>query len=134
MDARRALYTEASQLNLEVPDLFSEGGDWFLLYSDQRDKSWQVRYLTATDSTGPHAYGPYDALDGRAFYAGKSAGMGKERLLFGWVAHKGLRKDAMSFVWAATSSPMRCGVPMTARWPSACPAALPASSIPHGPN
>lgn len=50
VDARRALYSEASQLNLEVPDLFSEGGDWFLLYFDQRDNSRQVRYLTATDA------------------------------------------------------------------------------------
>jgi len=97
--AAEPLYTEQSPLNLEVPDLFTEGGDWFLLYSDQRDASRQVRYLTATDSAGPYAYGPYDALDGRGFYAGKSAGAGEERLLFGWVAHKSLRKDAMNFVW-----------------------------------
>jgi hypothetical protein len=97
--AAEPLYTEDSPLNLEVPDLFAEGGDWFLIYSDQRDSSRQVRYLTAIDSTGPYAYGPYDALDGRGFYAGKSAGTGEDRLLFGWVAHKSLRKDAMNFVW-----------------------------------
>lgn len=93
------LYSEDSPLNLEVPDLFTEGDDWFLLYSDQRDASRQVRYLTAKDSAGPYAYGPYDALDGRGFYAGKSAGTGDDRLLFGWVAHKNLRKDAMNLVW-----------------------------------
>jgi hypothetical protein len=93
------IYTEVSPLNLEVPDLFEESGDWFLLYSDQRGESRQVRYLTAGNSGGPYAYGPYDALDGRAFYAGKSAGTGDQRLLFGWVAHKNLRKDAMDFVW-----------------------------------
>ncbi|UYN98954.1 MAG: hypothetical protein KIT02_13585 [Devosia sp.] len=93
------LYVEASPLNLEVPDLFSEGDYWFLLYSDQREEARQVRYLTAAQSGGPYAYGPYDALDGRAFYAGKSAGAGEQRLLFGWVAHKSLRKDAMSLVW-----------------------------------
>ncbi len=97
--ADKPLYAEESALNLEVPDLFREGDDWFLLYSDQRDASRQVRYLTAASSAGPYAYGPYDALDGRGFYAGKSAGTGDERLLFGWVAHKNLRKDAMSFVW-----------------------------------
>lgn len=97
--AAEPLYTEDSPLNLEVPDLFAEDGDWFLIYSDQRDSSRQVRYLTAADSGGPYAYGPYDALDGRGFYAGKSAGTGEDRLLFGWVAHKNLRKDAMSFVW-----------------------------------
>lgn len=93
------LYTEESPLNLEVPDLFSEGDDWFLLYSDQRDNSRQVRYLSAGESAGPYRYGAYDALDGRGFYAGKSAGTGEERLLFGWVAHKNLRKDAMNLVW-----------------------------------
>jgi hypothetical protein len=97
--AAEPLYTEQSSLNLEVPDLFTEGGDWFLIYSDQRDASRQVRYLAAADSTGPYQYGPYDALDGRGFYAGKSAGTGDDRLLFGWVAHKSLRKDAMNFVW-----------------------------------
>lgn len=97
--AAEPLYTEESPLNLEVPDLFSEGDDWFLLYSDQRDNSRQVRYMSAADSIGPYAYGPYDALDGRGFYAGKSAGTGDERLLFGWVAHKKLRKDAMNLVW-----------------------------------
>lgn len=93
------LYTEASPLNLEVPDLFAEGDNWYLLYSDQRDESRQVRYLTAAKSAGPYAYGPYDALDGRGFYAGKSAGTGKDRLLFGWVAHKRLGMDAMDFAW-----------------------------------
>lgn len=93
------LYTEASPLNLEVPDLFSESDQWFLLYSDQRDAARQVRYLTADSSEGPYSYGAYDALDGSAFYAGKSAGEGDERLLFGWIAHKGLRKDAMKLVW-----------------------------------
>lgn len=93
------LYSEASDLNQEVPDLFPAGDDWFLLYSDQRGNSRQVRYLTAAGSDGPYAYGPYDALDGKGFYAGKSAGSEHERLLFGWVPHKQLRKDAMDFVW-----------------------------------
>lgn len=97
--AAEPLHTEQSPLNLEVPDLFTESEDWYLIYSDQRDASRQVRYLTATGSRGPYAYGPYDALDGRGFYAGKSAGTGEDRLLFGWVAHKQLRKDAMSFAW-----------------------------------
>lgn len=97
--ADEPLHAEESALNLEVPDLFSEGGDWYLLYSDQRAEARQVRYLTAPDSTGPYTYGAYDALDGRGFYAGKSAGTRAERLLFGWVAHKNLRKDAMDFGW-----------------------------------
>ena len=97
--ASAPLYNEVSDLNLEVPDLFPDGNDWFLLYSDQRGNSRQVRYLSAASSEGPYAYGPFDALDGKGFYAGKSAGGEDERLLFGWVPHKQLRKDAMDFVW-----------------------------------
>lgn len=93
------IYTETSPLNLEVPDLFTEGGAWYLLYSDQRDQSRQVRYLTSAHSPGPYAYPRHDALDGRAFYAGKSAGTGQDRLLFGWLAHKRLHEDANSFDW-----------------------------------
>jgi hypothetical protein len=96
--ATSPLYVEPSPLNLEVPDLFQMGGDWFLVYSDQRDNR-QVRYLTAAQSTGPYANGAFDALDGRAFYAGKTAGTEDERLLFGWVPHKQLRKDSMPFAW-----------------------------------
>lgn len=93
------LYTETSPLNLEVPDLFTEGGDWFLLYSDQRDAARQVRYLRAAKSRGPYQYGPYDALDGRAFYAGKSAGSGEKRLLFGWLAHREGKRDDGALIW-----------------------------------
>lgn len=93
------LYTEESPLNLEVPDLFTEGGDWFLLYSDQRDAARQVRYLRAGNSRGPYRYGPYDSLDGRAFYAGKSAGTGNDRLLFGWLAHRKGKRDDGAFIW-----------------------------------
>ena len=93
------LYAEASSLNLEVPDLFREGPDWFLLYSDQRDASRQTRYLKAATSAGPYAYGAFDALDGRGFYAGKTAGTGANRLLFGWVAHRRGRRDDAEFEW-----------------------------------
>lgn len=93
------LYAEASPLNLEVPDMFREEGEWFLLYSDQRDASRQTRYLKAALSAGPYAYAPYDALDGRGFYAGKTAGTGANRLLFGWIAHRRGRSDDAEFEW-----------------------------------
>lgn len=97
--AAAPLYAESSPLNLEVPDLFREGPDWFLLYSDQRDASRQTRYLKAALSAGPYAYGAYDALDGRGFYAGKTAGIGASRLLFGWVAHRRGQRDDGELDW-----------------------------------
>ncbi|HEY0622496.1 hypothetical protein [Sphingomonas sp.] len=93
------LYAEPSPLNLEVPDLFREGPDWFLLYSDQRDASRQTRYLRAATSAGPYAYGAFDALDGRGFYAGKTAGAGPNRLLFGWIAHRRDKRDDAELEW-----------------------------------
>lgn len=93
------LYEENSPLNLEVPDLFNEGDGWYLLYSDQRSQSRQLRYLRAAHSAGAYGHPLWDALDGRAFYAGKSAGGGDARLLFGWVAHKRQRDDKAEFDW-----------------------------------
>lgn len=97
--ARPPLYEENSPLNLEVPDLFAEGDAWYLLYSDQREQYRQVRYLRASTSPGPYKAPRWDALDGKAFYAGKSAGSGDDRLLFGWVAHKTKRDDRTEFDW-----------------------------------
>jgi beta-fructofuranosidase len=93
------LYTEASPLNLEVPDVFREGPDWFLIFSDQRDASRQTRYLRAASSRGTYSYGSFDALDGRGFYAGKTAGNGPNRLLFGWVASRRDRRDDTELLW-----------------------------------
>lgn len=97
--AAAPLYSERSPLNLEVPDLFSEGDDWFIVFSDQREEFRLVRYLTAAQSDGKYEYGRFNGLDGRAFYAGRTAGTGRERLLFGWVAHKELHKDSRELVW-----------------------------------
>jgi hypothetical protein len=93
------LYTEISPLNLEVPDFFQERRSWFLLFSDQRGSSRQTRYLRSTTATGPFTYGVFDALDGRGFYAGKTAGQGAHRLLFGWVASRRDKRDDTELVW-----------------------------------
>ncbi|WP_343685113.1 hypothetical protein [Asticcacaulis sp.] len=97
--AEAPLYSEDSPLNLEVPDLFKQCGRWNLIYSDQRSTSRQVRVLNADQSTGPYAYRAFDALDGKAFYAGKTAGTNDNRLLFGWLAHKRNKTDAGTFDW-----------------------------------
>ena len=92
------LYQETSDLNLEVPDLLMLDDHPFLLYSDQRDASRQVRHLVA-DGAGGWEYPDYDALDGRGYYAGRSAGPNDEKLLFGWVPHKLGKADSGLFRW-----------------------------------
>lgn len=91
------LYLEDSALNLEVPDYFSLDGTPFIVYSDQRDESRQVKYLQQVD--GVWTKPDFDAVDGRAFYAARTAGSGDERLLFGWVAHTEGRMDGNKYDW-----------------------------------
>jgi len=95
--AAAPLYTETSPLNLEVADYFALAQTPFIVYSDQRDNSRQVKYLQKTGS----AWGKpvYEALDGKAFYAARTAGYDDERLLFGWIAHKQGRSDTGASTW-----------------------------------
>lgn len=95
--AEAPLYTETSPLNLEVADYFSLAQTPFVVYSDQRDASRQVKYLSNQSNTWVKP--AYDALDGKAFYAARTAGTDAERLLFGWVSHKIGRSDAGALTW-----------------------------------
>jgi sucrose-6-phosphate hydrolase SacC (GH32 family) len=86
--AQAPLYSEASPLNLEVPEFLLLESEGYLIYSDQRDESRQVRHLVHNAGTDAWEYPEYDALDGHAFYAARSAGPDSDRVLFGWVPHK----------------------------------------------
>lgn len=96
--AEAPLYQEDSNLNLEVPDLLQLAGDEYLIYSDQRDDSRQVRHLVS-DGSGGWEYPAFDALDGRGYYAGRSAGPENSKLLFGWVPHKSGTVDSGRSRW-----------------------------------
>lgn len=91
------LYSEDSPLNLEVTDYFELNQIPFIVYSDQRDASRQVKYLTLNGSTWGKPV--YDALDGKSFYAARTAGDTNERLLFGWVPHTEGRNDGATPMW-----------------------------------
>lgn len=91
------LYLEESALNLEVPDYFTIDDTPFMVYSDQRDQSRQVKYLQQVD--GVWTKPDFDAIDGRAFYAARTAGTSDERLLFGWVPHTEGRMDGNKYDW-----------------------------------
>jgi sucrose-6-phosphate hydrolase SacC (GH32 family) len=95
--AAAPLYTEVSPLNLEVADFFSLDTTPFIIYSDQRDSSRQVKYLRENASVWEKPAN--DALDGKAFYAARTAGNQDERLLFGWVSHKQGRSDTGVSIW-----------------------------------
>ncbi|MER2493253.1 hypothetical protein ABS311_15345, partial [Catenovulum sediminis] len=95
--AQPPLYAETSPLNLEVPEYFEFADTPFVVYSDQRNESPVVKYLIKQNNqwVKPNL----DALDGRYFYAARSAGPESERLLFGWVPHTDGRNDGAAAQW-----------------------------------
>ena len=81
---------------LECPDIFQMGNYWYLVYSESFKASWsrKVKYMMADSwenlkkcfDEGPKwpADGREGVLDTRAFYAGKTASNGTDRLIWGW--------------------------------------------------
>ena len=90
--AQTPLYTETSSLNLEVADFIQLDGHEFIVYSDQRDEEHTVKYLV--QENGVWVKPTMDSLDGRRFYAAKSAGSNTEKLLLAWVAGNDGRSDS----------------------------------------
>ena len=68
----------------ECPDVFHWGEWWYLVYSANA----KTVYRRARDLAGPWWSAPMEAFDDRFFYAAKSAGDERRRLLFGWLAVK----------------------------------------------
>ena len=98
------IYAPMSQYMLECPDLFQIGDTWYLTYS------WDcVTYY----AIGESANGPFKApldniLDGKGlmdgngfvFYAAKTAQMGNDTYLCGWLGRAGLSSDSGVYQWA----------------------------------
>lgn len=82
----------------ECPDLFRMGDWWYLVYSEQHDAVRRVQYFKGRSLDELRACTANDAgiwpddhegfLDGRGFYAGKTASDGENRYIWGWCASK----------------------------------------------
>lgn len=78
----------------ECPDVFKMGDWWYLVYSDKTSFMRMVQYFKASTLEGLKSCTAGDAglwpdwregkLDGRAFYAGKTASDGTNRYIWGW--------------------------------------------------
>lgn len=68
---------------LECPDVFRMGDWWYLVYSTYTDR-FATHYRMSRSASGPWLAPAEDTLDGRAFYAAKTASDGQHRYLFGW--------------------------------------------------
>ena len=82
----------------ECPDLFRIGDWWYLLYSTFSE-STVTHYRMSRSLDGPWLAPADDVLDARAFYAAKTAGDGRDRYLFGWLATREGETDEGRWQW-----------------------------------
>lgn len=85
----------------ECPDIVRWGDWWYLFYSEFSD-SFATRYRMARSPLGPWLAPPRDTVDGRSFYAAKSAERHGRRFLFGWIATRAGAVDDGAWEWAGT--------------------------------
>lgn len=87
----------------ECPDVFAWGEWWYLVYSEFSE-SFTTRYRMAKSPNGPWTAPEHDSIDGRAFYASKTAERDGRRFFFGWIASKEENRDKGAWQWAGTMS------------------------------
>lgn len=87
----------------ECPEVFEWNGWWYLVYSEFSE-SFTTRYRVSRSVHGPWTVPADDALDGRAYYAAKSAARDGRRFFFGWIASREGGVDDGAWQWAGTLS------------------------------
>ncbi len=80
------------------PDLFRVGDWWYLVYSVSRE--WiATHYRMARSLAGPWLSADDAMFDGLAYGAGKTAGDGSRRYLFGWLPTREGETDDGEWLW-----------------------------------
>ncbi|MBT2512853.1 GH32 C-terminal domain-containing protein [Arthrobacter sp. ISL-30] len=87
----------------ECPDVFAWGDWWYMVYSEFSE-SFTTRYRMSKSPNGPWIVPDLDSIDGRAFYASKTAERDGRRFFFGWIASKEDNRDDGAWQWAGTMS------------------------------
>jgi len=87
----------------ECPDVFKWGDWWYMVYSEFSE-NFTTRYRMARTLDGPWTVPEYDSIDGRAYYASKTAELDGRRFFFGWIASKEDSRDDGAWQWAGTMS------------------------------
>jgi beta-fructofuranosidase len=82
----------------DCADLFRMGDWWYLFFSEYSEQT-VTRYRRARSLAGPWLTPAIDTCDGRALYAGKTAGDGANRYLFGWIPTREGSKDYRPWQW-----------------------------------
>jgi beta-fructofuranosidase len=96
----KPFYEDKTTFITECPDVFTMGDYQYLIYSniDDRMVHYKYRLLTANTWITP----VNSALDGIAFYAGKTVTDGTNRYITGWCPTKSKNSDAAIFDWAGS--------------------------------
>lgn len=84
-EARAPFWAPHLGRHLECPDLFYWNGWWYLLFSGAHDSTHGTLYRKSRSLCGPWETPRVETFDGPFFYAGKTAGDGRRRMLFGWL-------------------------------------------------
>lgn len=83
----------------ECPEIFRMGDWWYLIYSSFSER-FATHYRMSRNLHGPWIVPEDDTIDGRAFYAGKTASDGAKRYIFGWIPTKKEENDFGVYEWA----------------------------------
>lgn len=97
------LWDPRRYITQECPEVFEWGGWWYLVYSEFSDR-FVTRYRMARGPEGPWLAPDHDTLDGRAWYAAKSAARDGRRFFFGWIASRAGGTDDGAWEWAGDLS------------------------------
>ena len=87
----------------ECPEVFEWNGWWYLVFSEFSD-AFTTRYRMSRSLHGPWVVPSHDSIDGRAFYAAKTAEREGRRFFFGWIATREDERDSGAWQWAGTLS------------------------------
>ncbi|MGO2663099.1 GH32 C-terminal domain-containing protein [Mycetocola reblochoni] len=98
-----AFWAPHRALAYECPEVFQWGEWWHLVVSEFTD-AFTTRYRMSRSLDGPWIVPEHDSLDGRAFYAAKSAARDGRRLFFGWISTREGDVDDGAWQWAGTLS------------------------------
>lgn len=93
-------YDDPNTFMLECPDVFTMGDYQYLIYSNIDDR--KVHYQFRKGTTGAWTIPTNSALDGIAFYAGKTASDGTDRYITAWCPTREKHSDYKGFDWAGS--------------------------------
>ncbi|NND43187.1 MAG: hypothetical protein HKO04_14040, partial [Silicimonas sp.] len=82
----------------ECPEIFKLG-DWWYLVESRYSERMQTLYRVAKSPEGPWESRKLDSLDGRRFYAAKSASDSDRRFSFAWIPFRKHHEAKNNWVW-----------------------------------